>query len=82
MALSIAAGQTLEDELNAFMYSIGSLLANVPKESMEPHWFMGGMMTIAQMYMSNIFFIRTETTSTSTVEGAQRCVSGRCARGR
>jgi hypothetical protein len=43
MVLSIAAGQTLKDEMNAFMYAIGRLLTEVDKGSFEPNWFMEGI---------------------------------------
>jgi hypothetical protein len=53
MVLSLAAGQPLDQELQKFMSSVGMLL-KLEKDSMEPHWFIGGMMTMTRPVTSNL----------------------------
>jgi hypothetical protein len=55
MVLNIAAGQKLEDELGSFMFIMSILLDTVDAKSMEPHWFIGGMVAMVQLFMSNLF---------------------------
>jgi len=53
MVLSLAAGEALDHELQKFMSSVGMLL-KLEKDSMEPHWFIGGMMTMTCPVMYNL----------------------------
>jgi hypothetical protein len=53
MVLSIAAGESLDNELEKFMSSVSMILKKVDKEAMQPRWFIGGMMLTIPLLMSN-----------------------------
>jgi hypothetical protein len=71
MVLSIAAGEPLDNELEKFVSSVSVLLKQGNKEHMQPHWFIGGMLSMVQLFMPNLFFIRTKTASSRNLRGTE-----------
>jgi hypothetical protein len=64
MVLSVASGKKLEHELAKFMSPMSLLLSKVDSASMEPNWFIGGMIAVTLLFMSNLFVrYRTKTRS-------------------